>query len=97
MIRHMVLFRFREEASPQSRADVLRKLQALPERYSTMQRFGIGENISKRDKRFSHVMTIEFETQTELESYLDSEDHETFVREHFKPSVEERAIASYTC
>jgi 2,3-dihydroxy-p-cumate/2,3-dihydroxybenzoate 3,4-dioxygenase len=95
MIRHMVLFRFRPDASDKARAQVLNGLAELPQRFAAMRRFGLGENISKRDSRFTHVMTIEFDTRDQLELYLDSEHHEHFVHNYFRPAIEERAIASY--
>jgi hypothetical protein len=60
-----------------------------------MKRFGLGLNGSKRDQRFSHVMTIEFDSFAEPEAYLDSAEHEAFVEMQFRPNIEERAIASY--
>jgi hypothetical protein len=39
-------------------------------------------------------MTVRFATREELDGYLTSERHEAFVRELFRPSVTERAIAS---
>ena len=97
MIKHMVLFRFRPDAREDTQSAVLDGLKKLPQSFPYMKRFGIGCNISKRDNRFTHVMTIEFDTQQELELYLNSEHHEEFVRDVFRSAIEERAIASYSC
>lgn len=95
MIRHMVLFCFNESASEAARLDVIDGLRALPSKHSSILRFGLGLNISSRDRTFSHVMTMEFASEAELEAYLKSEDHEKFVRDRFRPNVKNRAIASY--
>ena len=60
-----------------------------------MRRFALGANISRRDDTFSHAFSVEFETEDELVAYLDSEEHEEFVRERFRPRVEARAIVSF--
>ena len=95
MIRHMVLFRFKPDTPAATRDSVLDQLHELPAHFPTMRRFGLGENISKRDDRFTHVMTIEFEERQQLDAYLDSPRHESFVLTHFRPHIEERVIASY--
>lgn len=91
----MVLFRFGARTSEEEARAVLDELAALPTRFPAMRRFGLGPNISTRDQTYSHAMTVEFDDQTELERYLDSEQHEHFVRTRFRPSVEDRAIVSY--
>jgi len=95
MIRHMVLFRFRADATSQDREAVLAGLSRLPSLFPAMQRFGLGENVSQRDQTFSHVMTMEFADRKQLEIYLGSPVHENFVAGHFRPNIEQRAIASY--
>lgn len=97
MIRHMVLFRFKPEATDAERGAVLDGLARLPSHFPAMRRFGLGENISRRDATFPHVMTVEFEQQAALEAYLDSAEHERFVATVFRPAIEARAIASYRC
>jgi hypothetical protein len=95
MIRHMVLFSFNENTPEAARSEVLDGLRELPSKYSSILRFGLGLNISSRDRTFSHVMTMEFTTEAELEKYLKSEGHESFVRDRFRPNIKQRAIASY--
>lgn len=95
MIRHMVLFRFKVDVDLGNRRTVLDSLAQLPSLFPFMKRFGLGENISQRDRTFTHVMTIEFDSQEMLEGYLASAVHERFVSDIFKPAIEDRVIASY--
>ena len=95
MIRHMVLFRFRPDLTPAERSMVLDGLARLPSSFPTMRRFGLGENVSRRDRTFTHVMAVEFEDRHQLDSYLESARHEAFVSGTFRPAVEDRAIASF--
>lgn len=95
MIRHMVLFRFQARATDQDREAVLCGLAELPHLFPAIRSFDLGTNISQRDRTFSHVMTLEFDDREQLESYLNSSAHEDFVKDCFRPNVEQRAIASY--
>lgn len=95
MIRHMVLFRFRSDVDADGVQAVLDELAALPSYYAEMRNFGVGENVSKRDRTYSHAMTVEFDERSQLEAYLNSSRHERFVAERFLPAVEHRVIASY--
>ncbi len=70
-------------------------LSELPSRFPAMKRFGLGNNISERDNTFSHVMTMEFTGIDELRAYLNSDEHESFIRSSFRPATDARAIASY--
>ena len=90
----MLMFRLRPEVDPSSCHAMLSELAEFPTRFPAMRNFALGPNESKRDDRFSHAMTIEFESWSDLDSYLSSAEHERFVSEKFRPLVEERAIAS---
>ena len=94
MIRHTLLFRFNPQASAAVRQAVLDGLGRFPDRFPAMRRFGLGENISGRDRTFSHVLTVEFGSRQELEDYLNSSEHERFTDEVFRPAIEARVIGS---
>ena len=95
MIRHIVVFRFRDGVSGDDRADLLAGLRALPERFPAMREFTMGVNQSRRDDRFTHGFTAEFADFDSLNSYLESQEHERFVAEEFRPLIAERAIVSF--
>ena len=95
MVKHMVLLRFIPEVSSAARAKLLEEMKELPLRYPAIKRFGLGENVSERDQTFSHVMTMEFDSMSELKSYLNSEYHEMHAATRFRPLIEQRAIASF--
>lgn len=74
---------------------MLSELGHFPDRFTSMRNFALGRNASRRDDRFTHAMTIEFATWSDLDSYLSSEEHEDFVSRRFRPLIAERAIASF--
>ncbi len=94
MIRHTLSFRFADEVDEQLRDETLAALREFPGLYSSMRGFVLGENISNRDSRFSHTMTVDFDNEDDLLAYLSSDSHETFVRERWRPVIDQQAITS---
>jgi 2,3-dihydroxy-p-cumate/2,3-dihydroxybenzoate 3,4-dioxygenase len=95
MIRHTLSFRFNGDVGEAAQAAVLAELAAFPDRYPAMRNFSLGENISTRDSTFTHTMAVDFATIGDLQGYLDSESHESFVRTTWRPVIERQAITSY--
>lgn len=95
MIKHIVMFRFKDSVPDDEQKKLIAELSAFPAHYASMQRWAIGTNISRRDSTFTHAFTIEFDTEAELLAYLNSTRHERFVETRFRPLIEKRAIASY--
>jgi len=94
LVTHVVLFRFREDATSVDREALLRELAKFPQRFAGMQRWRLGRNVSRRDGRFSHAFVVEFADQADLLAYLADPWHEAFVHDRWWPLIEERAIAS---
>lgn len=95
MIKHIVLFRFIESSTELERAKVLHELSELPARFVAMKNWTMGLNQSSRDNQFTHGFVVEFDDDELLEGYLQSDTHETFVRERFRPIIAQRAVMSY--
>lgn len=94
MIRHILLFSFRDTVEQSSRTSLLEALAGFAARFPKMQKFQIGPNVSDRDRTFEYAMTLEFDERTDLDDYLHSEYHERFVVERFRPLISQRAIAT---
>lgn len=97
MIRHMLVFRFRDDVPAETVDAILAELDTFPAKYPAMRNWACGRNISTRDTSMTHGFTVEFETERDLLDYLNSESHETFVRERWRPVIERQAIVSFEC
>jgi hypothetical protein len=95
MIKHLVAFRFKPEVEGEMRDRILAEMRTFPAHFPAMKNWADGKNISSRDQTFEYAFVVEFEAESELLAYLNSEEHERFVRERFKPSVDMRAIVSF--
>jgi Stress responsive A/B Barrel Domain len=94
MIRHILLFSFRDTVEQSARTSLLEALAGFPARFPKMRKFQIGANVSDRDQTFEYAMTLEFDESADLDDYLHSEYHEQFVVDRFKPLISQRAIAT---
>jgi hypothetical protein len=95
MIRHILLFTFREDVAPADSQAMLAEFGRFPERFPQMRDWQLGRNASHRDRHYEYAMTVHFQDWPALDAYLDSAPHETFVAERFRPLIARRAIASF--
>src|ERR1700722_17762670 len=95
MIRHIVVFRFRDSVPPATRDEILIELRELPAEYPAIKGWCVGRNISDRDDTMSHAFSMDFVDEASLVSYLNSNEHGTFVSERWKPVIENRIVVSY--
>lgn len=95
MIRHTLSFRFADGIDQATRESVLTELRTFPDRYPGMRGFVLGENISTRDRTFTHAMAVDFDSQDVLLAYLASESHENFVHTRWRPVIGGQAITSF--
>lgn len=94
MIRHMLAFRFKADVGQAQRDAVLAELETFPSVHPRMREFRLGQNISDRDTSMSHAFTMWFDTEDDLVGYLRSDEHEQFVRERWRPVIEQQVIAT---
>lgn len=95
MIRHVLTFNFHEHVDDDTRTQLLDELATFPERYPTMRNWTMGRNISKRDDTYQWAFVVDFDTEDDLVDYLNSDSHETFVRQRWQPLIKSRAITSF--
>lgn len=95
MIKHFVAFSFADDVTDAMRKSILDELDRFPSRFPAMRRWASGVNFSARDATFAHAFSVEFEREADLVAYLESPEHEEFVRERFRPNVARRVIVSF--
>lgn len=95
MIRHLVAWNFDDGVDAATRAAICAELDELPTHFPAMRDWTRGDNISRRDRTYAHCFVVDFASEDELVAYLDSERHERFVAERWRPHVSDRAIISF--
>ena len=82
VLRHIVTFKFKADATPAQIKNVLDEFKALPKRIPEIHAFEMGTNVSpeKRDKGFTHAFIVTFKTEKDRDAYLVHAAHEAFVK-----------------
>jgi len=96
MIRHIVLMKWRPDADPAAVAEFAENCNRLPEKIPGVRRYQTGADIAscqstKLRDNFDFGVVADFDDYVAFENYLTHEVHRTFVQQHVRPILEDRA------
>ena len=82
-LRHVVMFKFKETATPQDIEKVEKAFNALPGKISAIRDFEWGTNNSpeRLNKGFTHCFLLTFNSEEDRNVYLPHPDHKNFGKE----------------
>jgi len=94
--RHMVLFKFKEEATPEQIQEVVTDFGKLQEQIETIIGYEHGTDVSpeKLAKGFTHCFLLTFRSKTDLEAYLPHPAHQAFTVK-LKPILADVLVVDY--
>jgi hypothetical protein len=95
MFRHVVLLRWKAEATPEQRAAVETGLAALPGLIPEIRAYTIGTDARMNEANYDLVVVADFDTVDGYLVYRDHPDHQVVIREHIAPIVAERAAIQH--
>lgn len=75
MIKHVVFFKFKQEASAAARRAVVDQLRALPDKIDVIRAFEIGEDIMHSARAWDVVEIATYDDLQALELYTRHDDH----------------------
>lgn len=76
MVRHIVLFAFKESVTAPERAAVLEAIRGLRSKVPSIRSLELGENLSPaRVQGYTHVSVVTFDDRDGLAAYLSHPDH----------------------
>ena len=81
VLRHVVLFSFKETATPAHGREIERAFCALPEKIPTIHAFEWGTDVSieNANQDFSHCFLVTFLSEEDRNAYLPHPAHQAFV------------------
>jgi hypothetical protein len=96
MLRHVVLFKFKDTASPADIKKVEDAFKALPSKIKEIKGFEWGTNNSPENlnQGFTHCFLVSFATEKDREIYLPHPAHLAFV-EVLKPHLDKALVIDY--
>lgn len=95
-LRHVVLIKFKEDATEQEIEKVEKAFSALQEKIPVIDDYEWGTNNSPEglNKGFTHCFFVTFESEEDRETYLPHPEHKAFV-EVMKPHMEDVLVIDY--
>ena len=80
MLRHVVLFKFKEGTTPEKIKEVENAFASLPGKIDVIKCFEWGTNVSveNRSEGFTHCFVVSFQSEAGRDAYLIHPDHKEF-------------------
>lgn len=96
LLRHVVLFKFKEGTSPEDITKVENAFSALPSKISQIKDYEFGLNNSPEglEKGFTHCFFLTFESEEDRAIYLPHPDHKAF-GEVLGPHLDDVLVVDY--
>jgi hypothetical protein len=95
VFRHVVLLRWKPEATPEQRAAVETGLAALPGLIPEIRTYTIGTDAGVNVGNYDLVVVADFDDVDGYLVYRDQPDHQAVIREHIAPILAERAAVQH--
>jgi heme-degrading monooxygenase HmoA len=82
VLRHIVVFKFKETASEAEVKEIVEAFAALEDKIDTISGYEAGTNVSPEDKAkgFTHCFVVTFDSKEGLEAYIPHPAHKAFVK-----------------
>lgn len=96
LLRHVVVFKFKEDASEEDIKKVEDAFRALPKKIKEIHDFEWGTNNSPEmlNKGFTHCFLVTFASEKDRDAYLPHPEHEKFVA-ILRPHLEDAFVVDY--
>jgi hypothetical protein len=80
MLRHVVLFKFKDDTSPEKIGEVEKAFASLPGKINIIRNFEWGTNVSveNRSEGFTHCFVVSFLSEADRNAYLVHPEHKEF-------------------
>jgi len=75
MIKHVVFFKFKPEASAADRTTVLDQLRALPDKIDAIRSFEVGDDVLHSARSWDAVLIATYDDLQALDTYTRNDDH----------------------
>jgi len=95
VLRHVVLLRWRPEASNADKQAVRDELAELPAAIPEIHRYVFGDDAGLANGNFDFAIIADFESRSNWQTYVSHEQHQRVITERIRPILQERAALQY--
>jgi hypothetical protein len=95
MLRHVVLFTWTEDTSPETREATLAALRRLPDEVGGMSSFAVGPDAGLVPGNAHTALVADFADPDTFRAYAEDPRHLAVIAEHVKPHLASRSAVQY--
>ena len=95
VIRHVVMFRWNDEATDEAKQAVVDGLAALPGVIPEIRAYAFGPDARLRDDNWDFVVVGDFDDAEAYLTYSNDATHQAVIAQHIAPNISERAAVQY--
>ncbi len=95
MFRHVVLFTWKPEATPEQRQLVPAELRKLPELIAEFRGYDVGPDAGVNEGNYDFAVVADFDDRAGYLAYRDHPAHRAVVEKYITPIVSTRAAVQY--
>lgn len=96
MLRHVVMFNWKPEASESDKQAVRDGLAELPDKISAIRRYQFGDDLGLAEGNFEFVLVADFDDQRGYQAYMNDATHQAVIRDLIKPIAAGRAAVQHS-
>ena len=95
MVEHLVILKFKEDATQEQLDDFLEDVRELRTKIDGVVDLTAGPNFTDRSQGFTHGVCVRFADRSALERYLPHPAHVEVVEKRIKPIVDDLIVVDY--
>ena len=95
MFRHVAMFRFTAESTPDQREAMLESLRGLPAVIPELRDYRVGTDQGLVEGNWQAAVVADFDDVEDWQTYTNHPDHRRIIAEQVQPIVAERAAVQY--
>lgn len=95
MLRHVAVFRWKADTTPEQIATAADRLRQLPDRIPEIRAFAVGSDVGGADGHWDFAVVADFDDLAAYRGYATHPDHLAVVTESIVPHRADRAVLQY--
>jgi hypothetical protein len=95
MIRHVVMFRWTQDATEEQKQRVAAELSRLPALLPVLRAYRMGADLGVNEGNFEWAAVADFDDLDGYLTYRDNPEHRAIIAEFIRPVIAERAAIQY--
>jgi hypothetical protein len=95
VFRHVVLLRWKSDATEEARAGARDGISALPSAIDVIRAYSVGEDVGETGGNYDLAIVADFDDAAGYERYRDHPEHVRVITELVRPILDSRAALQY--